>query len=79
MISNTARISAGLLAAALFYTASPPDATAQAKAPDVLFVQTAKNVAFKDGVLTLQDVSPATIFFSERPQRIVGHVRTICF
>ena len=49
-------------------------ATAQTKAPQFMFVQTAKNVTFKDGVLTLQDVSPVTAFFSERPERIVGHV-----
>jgi hypothetical protein len=58
-------------------------ATAQTKAPtnapESLFVQTAKNVAFKDGVLTLQDVSPVTTFFSDRPERIVGHVRNDLF
>jgi hypothetical protein len=52
---------------------------APSKAPQFLFVQSAKNVTFKDGVLTLQDVSPATAFFSERPQRIVGHVRNDLF
>jgi hypothetical protein len=36
-------------------------------------------VVFKDGVMTLQDVSPATVFFSDRPQRIVGHVRNDLF
>jgi len=52
---------------------------APAKAPEFLFVQTAKNVAYKDGVLTLQDVSPVTVFFSDRPQRIVGNVRNDLF
>jgi len=56
---------------------------AQSKAPpknvQYLFVQTAKNVAFKDGVLTLQDVSPVTAFFSDRPDRIVGQVRNDLF
>ena len=78
MFGNTVKISAVFLATALVFAPQLPLATAQTKAgtktPDVLFVQTAKNVAFKDGVLTLQDVSPATVFFSERPQRIVGHV-----
>jgi hypothetical protein len=32
-------------------------------------VQTAKDIAYKDGVLTLQDVSAMTVFFSDRPQR----------
>jgi hypothetical protein len=52
---------------------------APSRAPESLFVQTAKNVAFKDGVLTLQDVSPVTTFFSDRPERIVGHVRNDLF
>src|SRR5262245_25002486 len=52
---------------------------APAKAPEFLFVQTAKNVAYKDGVLTLQDVSPVTVFFSDRPKRIVGNVRNDLF
>ena len=51
---------------------------APSRAPESLFVQTAKNVAFKDGVLTLQDVSPVTTFFSDRPERI-GHVRNDLF
>jgi hypothetical protein len=83
MISNTAKPSALLLAVALLCAAPLPLATAQTKAPtktpDVEFVQTAKSVAFKDGVLTLQDVSPATVFFSDRPERIVGHVRNDLF
>ena len=59
----------------------PPPAAAQPKhqTPEFLFVQTAKNVVYKDGVLTMQDVSPVTVFFSERPKRIVGHVRNDLF
>jgi len=57
--------------------------SAQTKAPpkdiQYLFVQTAKNVSFKDGVLTLQDASPVTAFFSDRPNRIVGQVRNDLF
>jgi hypothetical protein len=60
-----------------------PSATAQdkgsTKATEFLFVQTAKDIAYKEGVLTLQDVSPVTVFFSDRPQRIVGHVRNDLF
>jgi len=60
-----------------------PQVEAQGKAPakatEFLFVQTAKNVAYKDGVLTLQDVSPVTVFFSDRPKRIVGNVRNDLF
>ena len=76
------RISA-LLFAASICAASANFAKAQTKpppkAPEVLFVQTAKKVAFKDGTLTLKDVSPATAFFSERPNRIVGQIRNDLF
>ena len=77
-----AAVSAVLLFAIL--CAPPPprvaaQAAAQPKAPEFLFVQTAKNVAYKDGVLTLQEVSPVTVFFSDRPKRIVGHVRNDLF
>jgi hypothetical protein len=42
----------------------------------VLFVQNAKAVVFDKGTLTLKDVSPMTIFFSDRPVRIAGHFNT---
>jgi hypothetical protein len=60
MNSSIVKIAAALLAAA--FLSAPPQfsATAQtkapAKAPEFLFVQTAKDIAYKDGVLTLQDV-----------------------
>jgi hypothetical protein len=50
-----------------------------AKAPEVQFVQVAKTVTFKDGVLTLGDASPMTIFFSDRPQRLTGQLRNDLF
>ena len=78
-----ANLSVAVAAMALLFVPPPPVATAQsnapAKAPEFLFVQTAKDIAYKDGVLTLQDVSPVTVFFSDRPQRIVGHVRNDLF
>jgi hypothetical protein len=42
----------------------------------MLFVQNAKDVVMKDGRLTLIGVSPTTIFFSDRPKRIAGHMHT---
>jgi len=83
MTSNSVKIAAALLAAAFLSAPPQPPATAQTKAPakasEFLFVQTAKDIAYKDGVLTLQDVSPVTVFFSDRPQRIVGHMRNDLF
>lgn len=72
-----------VLFTATFCMASVNLVDAQTKAPtnspEVLFVQTAKKVAFRDGTLTLEDVSPATAFFSDRPKRIVGQVRNDLF
>jgi hypothetical protein len=39
----------------------------------VMFVQTAQQISYSDGVLSLIKVSPTTMFFSDRPERIVGH------
>jgi hypothetical protein len=43
---------------------------------DLFYVQSARGASVKDGVLTLRDVNKTTIFFSDRPQRIVGHEST---
>jgi len=42
----------------------------------LLFVQNAKDVSLKNGRLTLIGVSLTTIFFSDRPRRIAGHMHT---
>ena len=42
----------------------------------LLFVQNAKDVVIKDGRLTLIGISPTTIFFSDRPKRMAGHMHT---
>ena len=44
-----------------------------------LFVQNAQAVVLLDGALTLQGISPDTLYFSDRPQRIVGRVTTQAF
>ena len=41
---------------------------------ELLFVQNAEEVVFEDNTLTLKGVSPSVIFFSDRPQRVAGHV-----
>src|SRR5271165_11019 len=48
---------------------------------DFLFVQTSKSVHFDsaNGKLTLDSVSPVTTFFSDRPERIAGNMRTADF
>jgi hypothetical protein len=48
---------------------------------DFLFVQTAKGMAYSahQNRLTLRGVSPVTLFFSDRPERIAGNMRTADF
>ncbi len=48
---------------------------------DFLFVQTADAMAFDadQNRLTLRDVGPTTLFFSDRPERIAGNMTTASF
>ena len=48
---------------------------------DYLFVQTSKGHAFDQATSTLSliDVSPVTLFFSDRPERIAGNMKTSAF
>lgn len=43
---------------------------------EMLFVQSAKRATLTNGKLTLTGVAPTTLFFSDRPKRIAGHVAT---
>jgi hypothetical protein len=47
-----------------------------AAAPSFLFVQTASKIDYKDGVITLHDVPRQTLFFTDRPSRVVGNLPT---
>jgi len=44
-----------------------------------MFVQTAQGITSDGGTVTLQGVTPSTLYFSDRPQRIVGHMTTADF
>ena len=76
-----------LAAAALVASAAPLNAAlAQAtkegaKEADFLFVQNAKSMTYDKamGKLTLKGISPVTIFFSDRPERIAGNMLTKAF
>jgi hypothetical protein len=63
-------------------TIALPIGTTAAQAPstdkkvEMLFVQSAKGATLANGKLTLTGVSPTTVFFSDRPQRIAGHLAT---
>jgi hypothetical protein len=68
----------GLMATVAFAGAalSVEPALAQAKQADFLFVQNAASMSYANGKLTLKDVSPVTVFFSDRPERIAGNMAT---
>jgi hypothetical protein len=53
----------------------------EAKQADFLFVQTAKSMSFDKATskLTLEGVSSTTLFFSDRPERIAGNMKTPAF
>ena len=44
--------------------------------PQFLFVQNAEGITYADGLLTLTNVSPVTVLFSDRPDRLAGHMST---
>ena len=45
----------------------------------LLFVQNAKGVVLGKGRLVLKEVSHTTIYFSDRPKRVAGHMETADF
>jgi hypothetical protein len=76
------------LAAAALIASSTPFASVLAQTPqgeaktaDFLFVQNAGEMSFDkaSGKLTLKQISPVTIFFTDRPVRIAGNMRTSAF
>jgi hypothetical protein len=70
---------AGLLAAPLLKAADA--AAAEAKEADFLFVQTSQAMTFDkaSNTLTLVGVSPVTVMFADRPERIAGNMHTARF
>ena len=44
-----------------------------------MFVQTAAGMDSDGGTLTLRGITPSTLYFSDRPQRVVGHMTTADF
>lgn len=67
---NTTKILCTLFVMAL----ASPSVAQQSQAPRFLFVQGAKGTVVKDGTLTLTGISPTTVYFSDRPQKIAGHI-----
>ena len=61
-----------LLSLPLLAQAQSSDGTAQPI--ELMFVQTATGVTFDGKTLTLTGLPPATVFFADRPDRLVGHM-----
>lgn len=69
-----------ILFASLLVLAGALAASAQNnEKPRFLYVQNAGSMTLRDGILTLTNVAPLTLFFSDRPERIAGHMRTASF
>jgi hypothetical protein len=51
----------------------------QLETEESMFVQTARGIDSDAGTLTLRGVTPSTLYFSDRPQRVVGHMSTADF
>jgi len=67
----------GLSLTPLALAARNTQAAKQAGAePQFLFVQSAGGMVYADGMLTLKDVNPITVLFSDRPERLAGHMAT---
>ena len=49
------------------------------EAEQSMFVQTAQGITRMDGTLTLNGVTASTLYFSDRPQRVVGYIATTDF
>jgi hypothetical protein len=48
----------------------------QLESEQSMFVQTAQGMRSDGKTLTLEGVTPSTLYFSDRPQRVVGHMAT---
>ncbi len=58
---------------------SEPEIVKELEDISALFVQTAHGAEHADGRLVLRGVTPSTLYFSDRPQRVVGHLHTAEF
>jgi hypothetical protein len=52
------------------------DQNAQSDEFEALYAQTAAGMAYENGRLTLKGIAPTTLYFSDRPNRITGHITT---
>jgi len=51
----------------------------QFETEEAMFVQTAQATVSDGGKLTLRGITPSTLYFSDRPKRVTGHMTTVDF
>ena len=51
----------------------------QLETEESMFVQTAEGIDSDGQTLTLRGITPSTLYFSDRPKRVVGHMSTADF
>ena len=51
----------------------------QLETEESMFVQTAQGIDSDGKTLTLRGITPSTLYFSDRPERVVGHMTTADF
>jgi hypothetical protein len=49
------------------------------EAEQSMFVQTARSISSDGTTLSLNEITPSTLYFSDRPKRVVGHMSTVDF
>jgi len=82
LLKASKRVTAGLFAASIMLSpavlAQAPATAAASQKVELLFVQNSAGVTIDQakGVLTLKQVSPSTLFFTDRPVRMAGHYHT---
>ena len=54
-------------------------ATEQLETEEAMFVQTAQGIESAGGTLTLRGITPSTLYFSDRPERVAGQMATTDF
>jgi hypothetical protein len=52
----------------------PDDVQKELEEIEAMFVQVARNMTSDGGKVTFHGLSPATLYFSDRPQRVAGHL-----
>ena len=79
-MTNRRDVLMGLAAVPLVLTnaklSAAEGATEQA---EFLFVQNARRMRYVNGRLTLVEINPLTVLFSDRPERLAGHMLTEAF